>query len=505
MTTSDAPATLGQYLDILRRRRWYLLTTIPAVVLLAVFFAYFLTPSYRASSTILLEPSSIPEQLVQTTVTNWADEQIELVQRRVMSPDRLEALVKQADPYPDEPTWTVKEKANQLALDTELERVDPITLKVVGESNAFAVRYNNPSPERAALVAQQLSDLFLSYNRQTRSERAVETYDFLAAQAKSVEERIAEAEQRLAQFRAEHSDSLPETQVRNLAVSERAERELVGYESQIRVAEDRQTALNLQLSKLSPTLGTTTGNPQTELATLQGQLAEARVRYTPDHPDVKRLQRQIEALMAQPMTSAAGSGAPNNPEYLAVQSQLAAVQRELGALRAAADRARGQIYTYQNALGVAPQVEQEYSDLVRQRDVLKNQYQDVQNKLREADIARSLESEQKGARFTQIVAPGVPNSPYSPNRRGIILLGILLGVALGVVMAMLADSADQTVRGRRDLRGVAGIPTLAAVPVIENAADRRKRVLLWGSYATVVGLASLGVAVMVLTASGVFR
>jgi len=502
MTANDAPATLGQYLDLLRRRRWYLLIIVPAAVLLAIFLAYFLAPSYRSSSIILLEPSSIPAELVQTTVTSYADQQIELVQRRVMTPDNLKALVMATDPYPDQPNWTLEDKANQVAIDTVLERVDPVTLDVVSMSNAFAIHYNNVSPKRAAVVAQKLSDLFLSYNRQARSERAGETYEFLAALAKSVEQRIDASDKRLAQFRAEHSEALPETQVRNQASAERAERDLVGYETQIRGAEDRQTALNLQLSKLSPTLGTTTGNPQTELVTLQGQLAEARVRYTPDHPDVKRLQRQIETLMAQPGTSTSASTAPNNPEYLAVQSQLATVNRELGALRAAADRARSQIYTYQNSLGSAPRVEQEYAELARQSDLLRGQYQDVQNKLREADVARSLEGEQKGARFTQIVAPNVSSSPYSPNRTGIILLGFLLGGALGVAIAVLAESSDPTIRGMRDLRQFVNVPAIAAVPVLENAADRRTRVLLWSSYAIAVGLGCLVVAVTVVSAYG---
>ena len=505
MNATDAPAALGPYLAILRRRHWYVLITFPAVVLTAVFLAYFLTPSYRASSIVLLEPSSIPVELVQTTVTSYADEQIELVQRRVMTPERLAELVQQADPYPDRPDWSVSAKAAQLAADTLIERVDPITLDVVQRSNAFAIRYQNADPKRAAVTVQGISDLFLAYNRQTRSELATGTYQFLAAQAQSIEQRIGEAEQRLAQFRAEHSESLPETQIRNQAMAERAERDLVGYESQIRAAEDRQTALNLMLSKVSPTLGTTTGNPQTELATLQGQLAEARVRYTPDHPDVKRLQRQIEALMAQPVTADAGAAEPNNPEYLAVQSQLAAVERELGALRVARDRARSQIYTYQSALGAAPQVEQDYAELVRQRDVLKNQFQDIQNKLREADVARTLETEQKGARFTQTVAPSVPTSPYSPNRVGILLLGFVLGGALSMALAMLAESADPTVRGRRDLLEFPNAPLMAAVPVLENAADRRRQIVVWGSYAAALGLAVLGVAITVVTAVGALR
>lgn len=500
MTTNDTPTTLGEYVAMLRRRRWYLLTILPAALFLSVYLAYAIPPLYRSSSTILLEPSSIPAELIQTTVTSYADEQIELVQRRVMTPDRLEALVKEADPYPDRPEWSVKDKASQIVADTEIERVDPITLEVLKVSSAFSIHYNNASPERAALVAQRLSDLFLTYNRQTRRERATETYDFLDAQAKDVESRIADAEHRLAQFRSSNSEALPETQIRNQAAAERAERDLLTYESQTRVAEDRQSALNLQLSKLNPTMGGTTGNPQAELATLQAQLADARVRYTPDHPDVKRLQRQIEALSAQTGSAPQTTAVPNNPEYLAIRSQLTSVERELAALRAAAGRARSQIYEYQSQLSVAPRVEQEYAELVRQRDLLKGQFQDIQNKLREADLARKLESGQQGARFTQIRAPNVPSTPYSPNRIGIILLGIVLGAALGIGLAALAESADPSVRGVRDLLEVAGVPTIAAVPVLENTQDRRRRAMWRGSYAVAIALATLIVAITVVTA-----
>ena len=107
----------------------------------------------------------------------------------------------------------------------------------------------------------------------------------------------------------------------------------------MRAAEERQALLNVQFSKINPTLGNTAGNLQTELATLQGQLADARVRYTPDHPDVKRLERQIEALSAR---AAAEPGsvatAPNNPSILAVKSQVDAAQREL--VRAAVQRSK---------------------------------------------------------------------------------------------------------------------------------------------------------------------
>ena len=68
---------------------------------------------------------------------------------------------------------------------------------------------------------------------------------------------------------------------------------------------------------------------------------------------------------------------------------------------------------------------------------------------------------------------------------------------------MLAESTDPAVRGMRDLREITNIPALAAVPVLENALDRRNRVLLWGSYAAAVGVGVVTVIVTIISANGV--
>lgn len=498
MSTQDASRTMGDYLGILRRRRIYLLTIVPAALLLAVYLAYVLTPAYRSSATILLEPSSISEELVQTTVTSYADQQIELVSRRVLLADSLEELVARVDPYPEETGLSNREKAQRIVADTMIERVDPITFKPLMQSNAFSIHYHNADPKRAAEVAQQIADMFMGYNRKTRSERAAAAYDFLLAQSQDVEKRIGEVDQRIANFKARHGAALPESQGRQEAAAERASRDLMGVESQIRGAEERLALLNVQLAKLTPTLGSTAGNPQTELAMLQGQLADARVRYTPDHPDVKRLERQIEALAARP--AAASSGAPNNPDYLAVQSQIDATRRELAALSSIASRARGQIYTFEAGMNAAPEVEKEYADLARNRDALQKQFADIQVKLRDADIARNLETEQKGERFSLIRPPYASSTPYSPNRMGIILLGFVLGGGLAMGFAALAESSDSTVRSSSDLRALTAVPVVAAIPALLNDQDRRRRRIGWGAYATALTAAVVLVAATVVMA-----
>jgi uncharacterized protein involved in exopolysaccharide biosynthesis len=207
------------------------------------------------------------------------------------------------------------------------------------------------------------------------------------------------------------------------------------------------------------------------------------------------LERQIDALSARAAADPnAAQAAPTNPEYRGIKSQIDATQREIAALQSSAARARSQIYQYESGMSAAPGVEQEYAEMTRNRDVLQVQFADIQAKLREADIARNLETEQKGERFSQIRSPGVAGTPYSPNRIGIILLGIVLGGGLAVGLAAFVESSDPSVRSAKDLRELTKIPAIASVPLMLNADDRRRQRLWWSSYAAVLLLATAFVA-----------
>lgn len=504
MADQTSVTTLADYLDVIRRRWMYLVLILPPVILTAVYLAYTLPPSYRSSATIMLEPSSIPPEMIQTTVTGYADQHIDMLRRRVMTTGQLRTVVEGRDPYPGQPDLSLGDKARLLASDTMIERVDPVTLERLNQSNTFSIHYHNPSPRIAAHVAQRLADLFLDHNRQVRAEQAAAAYEFLRTQSDDVGERIRETEQRIADFKSQHGDALPEQQTRNLGALDRAEREVTALEGQIRLAEERKALLEIQLSQITPTMFDTSQDWRLELASLRAQLAEAQQRYTPDHPDVRRLKRAIEALNARAKVEGASGQVvtPDNPEYIRVASQLETVNQQLAALRASATQARQQIDQYSQFRRMAPDVERQYLELMRQYNGLQAQFGDIRNKLSDAALAETLETQQRGERYTQIRNPSIASTPYSPNRLGIILLGLVIGGALAVGAAAFAEITDPTIRSARDLREITDIQPIGAVPVILNRADRRRRYLVWGSVTAVFAVAVMFVGASVLSEIG---
>ncbi len=494
--------TLRHYALVLRRRWPILATIIPAGLLIAVLLAFTLPAIYSSSATILLEASSIDPSLIKTTVVSYADQQIELVRRDVMTVERMEEVVKQVDPYPDLPELSTRDKAVRITADTAIQKVDPVTLEPMVVSSAFSIKYSNASPTIAAAVSQRLADMFLDANRASRTAQALDTYNFMLAKSRELETQIRANEQRLAVFKQKYGGALPEVAERNESRLDRTEREIDSVRAQVRLLEQQESLLKLQLSQMSPTLITSKGGDLfTQLGNLRAQLAEVQQKYTPDHPDVKRLTRAIDALSEQAKLGNPQNVRPDNPDYMRVSSELDAVRTNLAALRSSANRAQAQIFKYETSLAMTPSVERDYQQLSRERDVLQQEFQTTQAKLREADMSRSLESQAKGERYTLIRKPFVANKPDSPNRLGIILLGIVLSGGLAVGLAAIRESADPTVRAFEDVSDIVNLPLIAAIPVLQNHANRRRKRLVWGSVAGVYLLATIAVGLAVLYAN----
>jgi polysaccharide chain length determinant protein (PEP-CTERM system associated) len=499
----DKPKSLGDYTHLLRRRWPYLATIIPAALLLSTLVAYLLPPLYRASGTIMLERSSLPEKMVPTIAGQLqsgdldASQKLELLRRRVMTSQRLTDIADAIDAYPGEPNLGIKQEAARIVEDTSVEPVDPITLEPREYSTAFSIYYDNPDPRVAQDVGERLVELFVAFNKRVRAEQAEEAYRFLQGQAKELEAQMDLMETHLVGFKLKYGDALPDSQARNLAGIDRTQRDLDAIQREILAAEERESLLALQFDALSPSLTATVGDWRAELARLRGELALAEQKYTTEHPDVRRLRRAVADMATQGAASESRQTmSADNPEYLRVRSQLNSVRRELATLRASAARDRASMLEYQQNLATAPNVEREYVQLAREYQNAQNRYADVQEKMKSASLSQGLESEARGERFTLIRNVSVPKKPYWPNRMGIILLGIVLGSGLALLLAVIRDASDPTVRGSEDLEGIFDAP-MGGIPVIFNQADRRRRRFLWGSVSAAYLMAVFVVVVVV--------
>jgi protein tyrosine kinase modulator len=471
--------TLAEYLTTLHRRKGSLLSAMTVILLITISLAFGLPPVYRASATILIEQQEIPQDLVRSVITSYADERIQLISQRVMTTANLRAIIEKYTLYPEMQTnepmeAVIKELRDDVHLETVNAEVrDPRSGRAQEATIAFTLSYESQSPKLARNVANELVSLYLNENLKNRTEAAVETSQFLAEEAQKLAVKVSELEKKLADFKEHNAGKPPELIQLNLQLLNQTENELREAERQIRSFEEREVYLRGQLALLSPynTLYTETGQRilgpadrlkvlqteylglasryapnhpdivrlrkeiealkletgpgdlrgeiETQLKGLQAELATARKRYSKDHPDVKRLIRTVTGLEEDLRKAPVLKPAPialtdaDNPAYIQLKAQLEASTTELATLRAKKQELKTKYASYNTLLAQTPQVEREYLALTRDYESAVAKYKEVTAKQMEAQLAHSLEAEHKGERFTLSSRPCCRRSPLN--------------------------------------------------------------------------------------------
>lgn len=408
--------------------------------------------------------------------------------------------------------------------------IDPRSGRPTSATIAFTVAYSNGSAEQSARVANELTTLFLNENLTTRTKLADDAATFLETEADRVSHHIADLEAQLAAFKAQHTEELPELEQMNMTLMDRTSQDLDQTELRRSSLEQQQVYLEAQLAQLKPNSALFSDSGERILSTtdrlksLRSQLASAKALYAPDHPDIARLEREIAGLEKQepqdvdindlrrqlddaksqlaqveqryapehpdrvrlqrevdslqkaldsaltkpkPTATPADFRNADNPAYIEIESQLAATRADLESLTQQQERLRTQLRDYQHKITAGPQIEKQYRELTRDYENARARYAELRAKQGEATVAKNLESDRKGERFTLIEPPLVPQEPVSPNRTILIIAGIVLSLGLAAGCAALTESLDGTVRGRRDLMSlVAGTAPLAIIPRI---------------------------------------
>mgnify|MGYP000588963263 CR=1 FL=1 len=304
--------SLGDYLDIFRRHKY--LVIIPALILIVVSaaVAYLLPATYKSEGLILIESQEIPHDLVRSTVTSYADQRIEIIKQRIITTSNVMRIVNKYNLYPNErrksPPSEIVDlfRENMVVEMVDATVTDPRSGRSKHASIAFTVSFLDKSSEFSQKVANELVTKFLTENVRTRTERASETQAFLEEEANKFQRKIQLLEKKIAEFKDEYSDSLPELLQFNLTSVERLQDELTVNRNQIMTLKDQITTMTLEQANLqtylasSPLIGN--GNdrqsPSIESQLIQTKIDYSRLnaKYSSNHPDVIQLKRQIKSL-----------------------------------------------------------------------------------------------------------------------------------------------------------------------------------------------------------------
>ncbi len=299
---------LRDYLDVLRRRKRPMLITVAVLVLAAALAAVLWPPTYQSTATILIQEQEVPPNLVQSTVTSYAMQRVQVITQRVMTRANLVRLIDKYHLYADRrDTDTTEQLVDRMRKDIGVQPisadvVDPRTGQPTKATIAFTLSFEGSSPGKVQRVANELTSLYLAENIKTRTEKASDAYSFLSGEAKRLKGHLDKLDQEIATLERHNLNRLPQVQDVNLQLVARTDRDLTATETQIRAFEGQRVYLMGQLAGMNPytPLAGVNGRPALEpveqLRLLRSQYISASAEYGARYPDVVRLRRQIKAL-----------------------------------------------------------------------------------------------------------------------------------------------------------------------------------------------------------------
>ncbi len=90
----------------------------------------------------------------------------------------------------------------------------------------------------------------------------------------------------------------------------------------------------------------------------------------------------------------------------------------------------------------------------------------LRRRLETARITRQLENFKEGTRFSIIDPPRLPLRPVSPDRLGLLLVGVVFGCMLGYGGVMAGEALDQSFRSVNEARTALDRPVIGAISMI---------------------------------------
>lgn len=501
MTDMFATLQFRDYVDIVKRRKWWIIGTGLAVFIGTVVVAMRLPTLYTASTVILVDAQKVPDSYVPSTATTSIADRLSTIQQQVMSETRLQKLMDSMKLYPEL-------RGRKTDQDVIKHMQKAIKVDVVSQGgrqlSAFQITFQDRNPVVAAQVANQLASMFIDENLKVREQQSYGTANFLQSELEKTKKELDEKEHALSEIKRNNIMDLPESKQYHLQALEELRAQLRNSQDRVERAQQDKIYLQSMLATNAPTVDTDKeegSSYQAQIGKVETKLSQMRSRYGPDHPDVRKAQADLEKLKAQAEQEAKDRPAavspdrpqtarkPHNP---VVESQIEKLNDNIEKETKNQANLQPEIQFHMSKLQNVPIFEQQMASVMRDYDTLRVYYTSLLDKKLGADTASALESRQKGERFVILDPATPPDVPSAPNRLLLRLAGLIGGVLGGIALGMGLEFADESIRTEKELKRITGVAVFGGISRMSTPGDERRQAAQIAALITAAVICSAG-------------
>jgi uncharacterized protein involved in exopolysaccharide biosynthesis len=442
--TERHEATLRDYLGIMFRQKWVILTVlaIPTIVVLAQSLGS--RTLYKSTATVLLRRGQKESAMVPyVTVLPW-EEQVSSEEQTATSAvviaEAQKILDARQSQVPDKDRITIKAGSAEAG--------------IVGESNVLAISYVDHEPTVARMVTQALTEAYIKY-REQETRLAPGLLGFF-------DTRIEEVKAKLGELRQERETFMKEQGVNDL--DRKTWTLLDMWEKLSGVLSDAVSARIVEETKIAQIKKLMT-NPDVEVPILEELLGSESL--------ISTLRKSRDSLK-QDLEKMEANYTDKDQRVIALQRQLAETEDQLAReikqaiviaearlapLVAKENQLRRDVAKVEAQLTGYPEQDAVLADLDARIKTLERDYETLTSRKIDAMVSKESSPE------WDIILLSPPSQPVALRTKDYVRLslGPLLGLLVGIGLAFLFDSLDHSVKTKSEVESILGVPVVACI------------------------------------------
>ena len=442
---------------------------------------------YESSTTILATEQNIIAPLMEGTAVATGVQSLAGNAREIILNRRI---LKQVMEYAG---WPL-DKMSPIDIETEVEKIAQRTRVDNVGVGLLRISYRDPDPRRAFRTTQRFAALFIEESLRQKREESRTAFEFVDNQVKLYHKKLLDAENRLKAFRGGNADARPGSQTDVETRIAQLRQQLEQTRLELSEARERERALNNQLSGEAAFSEHLTKEQQyrERIAELQQQRENLLLSYKESHPDIIRLNHQIQemeellkeesarrkelvdALRSGEGSSQAMAAIQRNPLFQQLRRQLSDTRTQIATLETRMNITKGFLSDALERSVRISDSEAELAELMRDYEVNRTLYADLLRRRENARVSMSLDEKGQGLTFKIQEPAMLPLKPSGLRLLHFMVAGLLLGVGIPLAMIAAIIQLDPKIRQYAVLQQDLKLRVLAVIGTLQTPRERNR-------------------------------
>lgn len=547
MSVEFRQRTIGEFIGMLKRRKWLILLPTLTVTAAIGYVVYKLPSLYESTTLLTVKPPTISTNLVQSLTNEDLSQRLQTMNQEVLSRSVLEPMVTKYDLYKPE-----RESGMPMELIIDrMYKAIKVELDETGNEKvaAFRIRYRDRDPQATRNVTAELASRYVNSQIATSTEIAESTRELFGNQLNEKKKALDDLEKQRLDIMMQNVATLPESeqglvaQLQGLRQREESiikEKETLSNEkgrlndsiralnSNMRVIEDFGEKETQEVAKNTSTIEDTPAYAQliSKRADLSAKLEKLKAQYREKHPEVVDTKIQIEKVneeitnlgknsdkRVQNATRASSRKAEMQKQNIMIErqkaeGQITQIDQQMEFKNNDLRMNAGQISALEARINTIPNVKVALEGITQQYQSAKQSYDEILKKKNDAETVVGVEANSQGETIRVQDAANIPQSPVAPKRGLLTLLGAGIGLFAGLLLAGIFEAPRIfRIQNIQDAKHYTGLPVIASVPPLLSHDEKmwqKRSQWLKLSTGVVIALGIIPIIVMILQATRLF-